>query len=69
MEFVQLQINYADWDNPAVQSGRCYEVARKYGKPVVIMEPVKGGMLATPPSSVENILKEAEPKPSRREWW
>lgn len=68
MEFVQLQINYADWDNPAVQSGRCYEVARKYGKPVVIMEPVKGGMLATPPSSVENILKEAEPKSSAASW-
>ena len=41
MEFVQLQINYADWDNPAVQSKACYEVARKHGKPVVIMEPVK----------------------------
>ena len=44
-EFVQLQINYADWDYPAVQSRRCYEVARKFGKPVVIMEPVKGGSL------------------------
>lgn len=41
MEFVQLQINYADWENPAVQSRRCYEVARKHGKPVIIMEPVK----------------------------
>lgn len=47
MEFVQLQINYADWENPAIQSRGCYEVARKYGKPVIIMEPVKGGMLAT----------------------
>lgn len=37
MEFVQLQINYADWDYPAVQSRRCYEVARKHGKPVIIM--------------------------------
>ena len=44
MEFVQLQINYADWENPAVQSRACYEVARKHGKPVIIMEPVKGGM-------------------------
>ena len=68
MEFVQLQINYADWDNPAVQSGRCYEVARKYGKPVVIMEPVKGGMLATPPPSVEKIMKEAEPDSSTASW-
>ena len=46
MEFVQLQINYADWENPSVQSRRCYEVARSFGKPVVIMEPVKGGTLA-----------------------
>ena len=68
MEFVQLQINYADWDNPAVQSRRCYEVARKHGKPVVIMEPVKGGMLATPPESVQNILKAAEPESSVASW-
>ena len=68
MEFVQLQINYADWDNPAVQSGRCYEVARKHNKPVIIMEPVKGGMLATPPESVQNILKAAEPASSTASW-
>lgn len=68
MEFVQLQINYADWDNPAVQSGRCYEVARRHGKPVVIMEPVKGGMLATPPESVVKILKEAEAERSAASW-
>ena len=41
MEFVQLQINYADWENPAIQSKACYEMARKYGKPVVIMELVR----------------------------
>ena len=64
MEFVQLQINYADWENPAIQSRACYEVARKHGKPVIIMEPVKGGMLATPPKRVENILKAAEPDAS-----
>lgn len=68
MEFVQLQINYGDWENPAVQSGRCYEVARKHGKPVIIMEPVKGGMLATPPESVEKILREAEPDSSAASW-
>lgn len=61
MEFVQLQINYADWENPAIQSRACYEEARKHGKPVIIMEPVKGGMLATPPESVAKILKNAEP--------
>ncbi len=68
MEFVQLQINYADWENPAVQSRACYEVARKHGKPVVIMEPVKGGMLATPPESVVEILKETEPDSSPASW-
>lgn len=68
MEFVQLQINYADWENPAVQSRACYEVARKHGKPVVIMEPVKGGMLATPPETVEKILKDAEPESSAASW-
>lgn len=68
MEFVQLQINYADWENPSVQSRACYEVARKYGKPVIIMEPVKGGMLATPPESVERIFKEAEPHSSSASW-
>ena len=68
MEFVQLQINYADWENPAIQSRGCYVVARKHGKPVVIMEPVKGGMLATPPKSVEEILKGAEPESSAASW-
>ncbi len=68
MEFVQLQINYADWENPAIQSRACYEVARKHGKPVVIMEPVKGGMLATPPKSVEEILKASEPEASSASW-
>lgn len=68
MEFVQLQINYADWENPSVQSRACYEVARKYGKPVIIMEPVKGGMLATPPESVERIFKAAEPHSSSASW-
>ena len=68
MEFVQLQINYADWENPAVQSRRCDEVARKHGKPVIIMERVKGGMLANPPESVADILKTAEPDSSVASW-
>ena len=68
MEFVQLQINYADWDNPAIQSRRCYEVARKHGKPVIVMEPVKGGMLATPPAPVEQILKASDPQASNASW-
>lgn len=67
-EFVQLQINYGDWENPAIQSRGVYEVARKYGKPVIIMEPVKGGMLANPPESVQQIFKKAAPEASFASW-
>lgn len=58
-EFVQLQINYADWENSSIQSRGCYEVARKYNMPIVVMEPVKGGMLANPPKPVKEIFDEA----------
>ena len=68
MEFVQLQINYADWENPSVQSRANYEMARKHGKPIVIMEPVKGGLLAEPPENVAAVLKEAEPDMSCASW-
>jgi len=68
MEFVQLQINYGDWENPAIQSRACYETARRHDKPVIIMEPVKGGMLANPPESVRAVLKSAEPDSSCASW-
>lgn len=68
MEFVQLQINYADWENPAVQSRGCYEVARKHGKPVVIMEPVKGGLLANPPETVKAVFQKADSHTSVASW-
>ncbi len=68
MEFVQLQINYGDWDNPAIRSRECYEVARKHGKPVIIMEPVKGGMLANPPEEVQEVLREINPSASFASW-
>ena len=68
MEFVQLQINYADWKNPAIQSRACYEVARKHGKPVIIMEPVKGGMLANPPEKVKEVFEKANPDVSIASW-
>lgn len=67
-EFVQLQINYADWEDPSIQSRRVYETARKHGKPVVIMEPLKGGLLASPPDSVKEILLNAEPELSPASW-
>ena len=68
MEFVQLQINYADWENPAIQSKACYEVARKYNLPVIIMEPVKGGMLATPPKPVADVFDNADSTKSYASW-
>ena len=67
-EFVQLQINWADWENPAIQSRGCYEVARKHGKPIVIMEPIKGGMLANPPDEVKAVFKAANPDASLASW-
>lgn len=67
-EFVQLQINYADWENPAIQSRGCYEVARRHGKPIVIMEPIKGGMLANPPEVVADVFKAANPDASLASW-
>ena len=60
-EFVQLQINYLDWDNPSIQSHRCYDVARRHGKPIVVMEPVKGGSLATVPPAAERLLRAVHP--------
>ena len=68
MEFVQLQINYADWEDSSVQSRKCYEVARKHGKPVIIMEPIKGGLLATPPQPVADILQKADPEKNLPSW-
>ena len=59
--FVQLQINYADWENPSVQARANYETARRHGVPVVIMEPVKGGALAAPPPEVRRLLEQAAP--------
>ena len=68
MEFVQLQINYADWESDSVQSRKCYEVARKYNKPVIIMEPVKGGSLATMTPEVQKLFKDANPDASIPSW-
>lgn len=67
-EFVQLQINYNDWESPSVESRKCYEVARKHNKPVIIMEPVKGGSLATLPDSVADIFRAANPEASLSSW-
>lgn len=68
VDFIQLQINYADWDNPGVASRECYEIARKHGKSITVMEPVKGGALANPPQGVKDIFKAADPNASMASW-
>jgi hypothetical protein len=68
VEFVQLQINYADWEDSLICSRRCYEIASRHGKPVIVMEPVKGGKLANPPQAVKDILQRANPDVSFASW-
>lgn len=67
-EFVQLQINYSDWEDPLIHSRDCYEVATKHGVPVIVMEPVKGGKLADPPQPVKEILLKANADASFASW-
>ena len=56
VEVVQIQFNYLDYEDPAAQSRRCYEVCRKHGKPVIVMEPVKGGNLVNLPEEARAVL-------------
>lgn len=58
VEVVQIQFNYVDYDDPAVQSRACYEVCRKHNKPVIVMEPVKGGNLVNLPEDAKAVLDE-----------
>ncbi len=68
MEFVQLQINYLDWESEWIQSRACYEVATKHGVPVIVMEPVKGGTLANVPARAEELLKGMDSSLSVASW-
>ena len=68
IEFVQIALNPIDWDSELVQAGPCYEVIRKHGRKVVIMEAVKGGGLARLPERAESVLKAVHPDWSIASW-
>lgn len=58
VEVVQIQFNYADYDDPGIESYKCYQVCEKYNKPVIVMEPVKGGVLADLPEAAKKLLSD-----------
>ena len=68
VEFVQIQLNYADWDNPVIASGRLYEILRSRNIPIVVMEPVKGGALSNPMPEITEMFKAARPDASVASW-
>ena len=67
-EFVQLQINYLDWESAGIRARECYETAVRHGLKVIVMEPIKGGTLADPPAEVRELLREAHADWSPAEW-
>lgn len=68
VDYVQLQINYLDWDSLSIQARDCYKTAARHGKQVLVMEPVKGGSLAALPADAEAILKAVRPNSSAAQW-
>ena len=68
MEFVQMQLNYLDWESEWVQSRAVHDMAVRHNKPIVVMEPVKGGTLAKIPAEAEKLLKDAAPDMSVPSW-
>ena len=68
IEFVQIQLNYADWDNKIVHSGELYEILRDRNIPMIIMEPAKGGKLACLDDECAEILKAIRPDKSLASW-
>lgn len=67
-EMIQLQINYGDWENPGYRHRPCYEIVHEKGIPIVVMEPIKGGMLAKPPAAALEILEECVPGRTPVDW-
>ena len=68
LEYVQIQLNYLDWNDPAVESRLCYEVAVKHNKPVIVMEPVKGGSLIQIPETAKQLFEKTHPELSIASW-
>jgi len=68
VDFIQLQINYLDLDNPSVESQKCYDIARAHGKSFTVMEPVKGGALANPMDEVKKLFTDYAPDMSPASW-
>ena len=68
VEFVQIQLNYADWTNPVVRSGQLYEILHERNIPMIIMEPVKGGSLAALKPQLEEKFKAVMPEASIASW-
>ncbi|HAY97098.1 MAG TPA: Fe-S oxidoreductase [Ruminococcaceae bacterium] len=58
VEVVQIQLNYVDFDDPAVQARKCADICKKHGKPIIVMEPVKGGNLVNLPEDAKKVLEE-----------
>ncbi len=68
MEYVQIQLNYLDWEDPTVESRKCYEVAVKHQKPVIVMEPIKGGSLVNIPDEARELYQKQNPELSVASW-
>ena len=68
IEFVQIQLNYADWDNPLVHSGKLYQILSERNIPIIVMEPCKGGKLANHDDECTEILKSVRPDKSIASW-
>lgn len=68
VELVQLQINYVDWESEGVQSRKCFEVCKKHGVLISIMEPVKGGSLVNLPPDAKKIFTDYNSNASLASW-
>ena len=68
VDFVQLQVNYLDWNHRGIQSRLCCETAQKHGKSIIVMEPVKGGTLAQVPEAAAKLFRRVHPKMSAASW-